>query len=86
MRWRQVGLLYAVLAILAVLYARERGAGTPAEPERPARPRFLQVPAADVAEITMRRGDRLGRDHRREERCAGNERAEAGMPRGLPTG
>jgi hypothetical protein len=86
MRWRQVGLLYAVLAILAVLYARERGAGTPAEPERPARPRFLQVPAADVAEITMRRGDRQVRLRREGEEWAVVEPAGAVLPRDLVTG
>lgn len=86
MRWRQLGLLYAVLAILAALYARERGTGTLAEPERPVRPRFLQVPAADVAGILMRRGDRQVRLRRDGEEWTVVEPAGAALPRDLVTG
>jgi len=67
MRWRQVGLLYVVLAILAVLYARERPATPAREGERPPRPRFLTVTANDVAAIRLVRGGRtvsLRRDGR----------------------
>jgi Domain of unknown function (DUF4340) len=60
MRWRQVGVLYLVLAVLAALYTRER----PAAPEegdrsRPPRPRFLQVTAADVTAMRLARGTRI---------------------------
>jgi len=57
-RWRQVGLLYVVCAVLAVLYARERPPPLQADQSRPPRPRFLQVAAGDVAGIRLVRGDR----------------------------
>jgi hypothetical protein len=58
MRWRQVVLLYVVFAVLAALYARERPATAVGEPARQARPRFLQVAAADVSAIRLVRGSR----------------------------
>ena len=67
MRWRQVGFLYVVLAILAVLYARERPATPVRQGEQPPRPRFLTVTANDVAAIRLVRGGRtvsLRRDGR----------------------
>ena len=67
MRWRQVGFLYVVLAILAVFYVWERPATPVREGERPPRPRFLTVTANDVAAIRLVRGGRtvsLRRDGR----------------------
>ena len=58
MRWRQVGFLYVVLAILAVLYARERPATPVRQGEQPPRPRFLTVAANDVTAIRLVRGGR----------------------------
>ena len=58
MRWRQVGFLYVVLAILAVFYVWERPATPVREGERPPRPRFLTVTANDVAAIRLVRGGR----------------------------
>jgi uncharacterized protein DUF4340 len=67
MRWRQVALLYAVAAILAVLYGRERAPAPEGDRSRPPRARFLQVAASDVAGIRLVRGRRtvdLRRDGR----------------------
>ncbi len=86
MRWRQVGVLYAVLAVLAGLYARERGTAVPTDAERTARPRFLQVAAADVAEVGLRRGGRQVRFRRQGEDWVVVEPAGAAVPRDLVTG
>jgi hypothetical protein len=59
MSWRQVGFLYAILVVLAVLYARERPPATALDPVRPPRPRFLQVAASDVSSIRLVRGARM---------------------------
>jgi hypothetical protein len=56
MRWRQVGVLYLVLAVLAALYARERPAAPERDQSRPPRARFLQVAAADVTAMRLARG------------------------------
>ena len=67
MRWRQVWLLYVVLAAMAVLYARDRPAAPEADRSRPPRARFLQLAAPDVAAIRLVRGGRtvsLRRDNR----------------------
>jgi hypothetical protein len=56
MRWRQVGVLYLVLAVLAALYARERPGGRERDQSRPPRARFLQVAAADVTAMRLARG------------------------------
>jgi hypothetical protein len=58
MRWRQVGLLYVVLVVLAVLYARERPPAPGRDMAHPPRPRFLQVAAGDVEAIRLVRGGR----------------------------
>jgi len=58
MGWRQVGLLYLVFAILAVLYVRERPPEPQREGGRPPRARFLQVAAAEVSAIRIVRGGR----------------------------
>lgn len=58
MRWRQVWLLYVVLAAMALLYARERPAAPEGDRSRPPRMRFLQLAAPDVAAIRLVRGDR----------------------------
>jgi hypothetical protein len=58
MRWRQVGLIYIVLAILLVLYARERPAPPEEDRSRPPRPRFLQLAAADIGALRLVRGGR----------------------------
>jgi len=58
MGWRQVGLIYLVFAILAVLYVRERPPEPQREGGRPPRARFLQVAAADVSAIRIVRGGR----------------------------
>src|SRR5262245_26153616 len=60
MRWRQVGILYLVLAVLAALYARERPT-PPEEVDRshPPRARFLQVTADDVTAMRLARGTRI---------------------------
>jgi hypothetical protein len=60
-------LLYVVAAILAVLYGRERAPAPEVDRSRPARARFLQVAASDVAGIRLVRGHRavaLRRDGR----------------------
>lgn len=58
MRWRQVGFLYVVLAILAVLYTWQRPTTPVRQGEHPPRPRFLTVTADDVAEIRLVRAGR----------------------------
>jgi hypothetical protein len=61
MRWRQVGILYVVLAMLTALYARERPPPTTEESDRsrPPRARFLQLTADDVTAIRLARGARI---------------------------
>ena len=56
MRWRQVALLYAVAALLAVLYGRERTPPPEADGLPPPRARFLQLTASDVVGIRLARG------------------------------
>jgi hypothetical protein len=55
-RWRQVGLLYAIAALLAVLYGRERTPPPDADRSHPPRPRFIQLTAEDVVGIRLLRG------------------------------
>lgn len=88
MRWRQVVLLYVVLAALAVDYLvleRRETPSTPAEETIVSRPRFLDVAAADVVRLEMTRGPRRivlerGGDGRWEVR----EPAGAQIPPDLP--
>lgn len=56
MRWRQVGVLYAVAGVLAVLYARE--VRRPPTPEARARPRVLALDAGTLSEIAIQHGAR----------------------------
>jgi hypothetical protein len=58
MRWRQLGVLYAVLGILATIHALQRTPVREADSSRPARRRFLTVGAADVTGLSVVRGDR----------------------------
>jgi hypothetical protein len=59
MRWRQVALLYVVLAVMAAVFVRERPPASKTETSRPPRRRFLQVAAADVTAIRLVRGNRV---------------------------
>jgi hypothetical protein len=66
-RWRQVALLYAVAAILAAIYGRERAPAPDVDHTHPPRARFLQITASDVVGIRVVRGLRsvdLRRDGR----------------------
>ena len=56
MRWRQVALFYAVAALLAGLYGRERTPLRDADGSPPPRARFLQLTASDVVGIRLVRG------------------------------
>ena len=87
MRWRQVGVLYLVLAVLAVLYVRERPAA-PVEVDRsrPPRPRFLQVTAADVTGVRLARGTRVVRVRRDGTGWAVVEPAGVELPNDLVSG
>lgn len=86
MRWRQVGGLYAVLGVLAALYALQRPPVQEADPSRPVRPRFLQVAAADVTGFTVVRGARRVRVRREGDEWVVVEPAGAVVPRDLITG
>ena len=57
-RWRQVVLLYLVLAALAAEYWLVERRQTPAATNRPVRERFLPVAPDEVREIRLRRGGR----------------------------
>lgn len=86
MRWRQVGVLYTVLGVLAALYALQRPPVPEADPSRPVRPRFLQVAAADVTGVTVVRGARRVRVRREGDEWVVVEPAGAAVPRDLITG
>ena len=86
MRWRQVGVLYTVLGVLAALYALQRPPVPEADPSRPVRPRFLQVAAADVTGVTVVRGARRVRVRREGDEWVVVEPAGAPVPRDLITG
>jgi hypothetical protein len=58
MRWRQLGVLYAMLGILAALHASQRTPVRETDPSRSARRRFLTIAAADVTGLSVVRGDR----------------------------
>jgi hypothetical protein len=57
-RWRQVALLYAVLAVLAGEHWVFGRRPSPAQPPDAVRPRFLAVAADEVRELRLVRGDR----------------------------
>jgi hypothetical protein len=59
MRWRQVALLYLVLAVLAAVFLRERPQAPATDVAHPPRPRFLQVTASDVMAIRLVRAGRV---------------------------
>jgi hypothetical protein len=82
-RWRQVVLLYAVLAALGVEYwLVERSAPPPAR-ARPARQRFLAVRADDLRELRLVRGDRRVVSQRAAGRWSVVEPAGAPIPADL---
>jgi hypothetical protein len=83
MRWRQVGLLYVVLAVLVVLYARDRPAAPEGDRSRPPRARFLQVTAADVTAVRLARGTRVVHVRRDGDRWVVVEPAGAELPSDL---
>jgi Domain of unknown function (DUF4340) len=87
MRWRQVGILYVVLAMLAALYARERPASTEeTDPSHPPRPRFLQVTGDDVTAIRLARGARIISVRRAGTGWRVEEPAGVELPNDLVTG
>lgn len=86
MRWRQVIVLYAVLAALGLLYGWERPQRRPDQPVRPARARFLPTAAADVTHITLMRGGRTVRVRRDGDEWTVVEPAGSALPRDLVTG
>src|SRR5262245_33423500 len=87
MRWRQVVLLYVVLALLAMVYLRERPVAREADDtSRPPRARFLQVAAADVTGIRLVRGTRVVSVHRDGRDWTVVEPAGADLPGDLVSG
>ena len=58
MRWRQVGLLYGVLAALAAEYWLFERAPAPAVQQQPVRQRFLAVRPDELRELRLLRGGR----------------------------
>jgi len=86
MRWRQVGFLYLVFGVLAVLYLRERPAPPEADTSRPPRPRFLQLTAADVTGIRLVRGARIVNLRRDGREWRVIEPAGANLPGDLVSG
>jgi hypothetical protein len=80
MRWRQVVLLYGVLALLAAEYwLVERRPGPPRS-ARPPRERFLTVRPDEVREVRLRRGDRTVVSRRADGRWTVVEPADAPIP------
>jgi hypothetical protein len=85
-RWRQVALLYAVAALLAVLYGRERTPPPDADGLPPPRARFLQLTASDVVGIRLARGLRSVVLRREGYSWVVVEPAGAELPNDLVTG
>lgn len=86
MRWGQVVALYAVLGVLASLYAFQQSPVPEAQPSKPLRPRFLTAAASDVTGISIVRGGRRIRMRRDGEEWGVVEPAGATVPRDLITG
>jgi hypothetical protein len=85
-RWRQVALLYAVVALLGVLYGRERAPLPDADGTHPPRARFLQLTASDVVGIRLVRGRRSVELRREGRDWVVVEPAGAELPNDLVTG
>jgi len=85
MRWRQVIILYLVLAALGAEYWLVERHRQPAVSTRPARQRFLAVARDDVREIRLLRGGRAIVARRAEGRWMVVEPAEAPIPPDLVT-
>ena len=84
MRWRQVLVLYVVLAALAAEWLLvERRRPTDEKPAHPTRQRFLPVGRGDVREVRLIRGGRVILSRREEGRWTVLEPADARIPADL---